>query len=587
MAVPAFRASLPWVAALSAAGCFLVAPLGEYEEPASSAGGKGGIGGIGGLAGGKTGASGEGGAAGTMEPTGGTSPAAGMPGMAGDTGDAGTPGGPTGCTSNQECIDLHENENAAPYRCTDAGKCVRLNNGVCKLVYDDEGYKAADPIYVGAFAPLPPALPETSAVLYPLRLALRELSGDAYGGLLMPNGKRRPIVLVVCDNGEDSVDQAAEHLFDEVGVSAVLATLLPGDIRRVFERYKDRNVFFLSPIGATSAVAALDDQDLVWTMLGQPKDLVPVYRDLVQNLVEPYLRNVRGIGDRPLRVVLLRGADAFGIELSSLVAKELTWNGKSVKENDDDGNYHGYTFDGTITPAEVVQEILDQAEPVDLVISTAGQDVTRAETGVIELLETQWMGYPDALRPFYVLSPFNAGDLGAVTTLIGIELEGPDLEATKRFVGVTAASAEDGSLQQAFAVNLGDNYPKSNPDTGNYYDAFYFLAYAMYGARVNDPQGTDIARGMRRLLAGERFNVGVDDISSVFKALAVDGASIELDGTLGRPAFDPETGVHVDPGAVFCIGADASVYVSPNALRYAPATGTFQGNFPCFSDFAP
>jgi len=580
MAAPVFRASLSWVLALSAAGCFLVAPLGEYEDAPGSAPGASRGGGNGGIAGSRMeSSSGEGGAAGA-EPMGGAPPAAGTSGDAGEP-----PVGPSGCASNEECVELAHGD---PSHCTDAGKCVALENGVCPLVYDDEGFKAADPIYVGAFAPLSATVPENSVVLYPLRMALREISGDAFGGILMPNGKRRPIVLVACDNGEDSVDAAAKHLFDDIGVSAVLATLLPGDLRRVFERYEDRNVFFLSPVGATSAVAALDDRDLVWTMLGQPKDLVPVYRDLVEDLVEPYLRNVRGIGDRPLKVALLRGADAFGVELSSLVAAELTWNGKSIAENTKDENYRGFTFDGTLDPADVATELLEEFVP-DLVISTAGEEVTRADSGLIDQLETQWgrLGL-DVPRPFYVLSPFNAGDLNPLIDLLGAELVGTDHDATKRFIAVTAASAEDDSLQQQFAVDLRDAFSASNPDTGNYYDALYFLTYALYGARVDDPQGTDIARGMHRLLDGMRFNVGVEHISAVFDALAMDGTSIELDGTLGPPAFDPASGVHVDPGAVLCFGTSPgtnNVYVAHNALRYERASGSFQGKFSCFNDF--
>jgi hypothetical protein len=587
MLAPRLRSFLPWLALLSAGGCFVVAPLGEYEDPPATKPAKGG-------GGGKTpaggGAGGGSGAAAGMQSTAGEGGIAGEAGNAGSVGKGGSmpTAGQTGCSTNEDCVDA--DPRGTPARCTDDGKCIALENGVCPLVFDDEGFKADDPIYVGAFAPLPPAVPESSTLLYPLRMALDELSGDLYGGLVMPNGKRRPIVLVACDNAEDSVDAAAKHLFDDVGVSAVLATLLPGDLRRVFEKYAARNVFFLSPVGATSAIASLDDQDLVWTMLGQPKDLVPVYRHLVEDLVEPYLRNVRGIGDRQLKVALLRGADAFGLELSTLVVDELTWNGESVAKNDDDGNFRGYTFDGSISAEDVMKDLLDHFHP-DLVISTAGQDVTRANSGLIALLEREWDARAAGeLRPFYVLSPFNAGDLGPVTELLSTQLSSSAFyEPGTRFVGVTAAPAEDQTLQNQFEVNLKTKFKNPNVDTGNYYDAFYFLAYALYGARVNRPQGTDIARGMRRLLAGTPFDVGVADIDAVFTELAKDDTSIELDGTLGRPAFDLDTGVHIDSGGVFCIGASesSSLYVESDKLRYVPTTGDFTGKFTCFDGFFP
>lgn len=568
-------------------GCLLVTPLDTPPGGQPSAGAPANAGRAGALV--QAGGSGGGGNGGRETQSAGQSAG----GEAGETpevqaGAAGEPSNNGGCTSNAEC--MKRSVNNLPYRCTE-GKCVALENTECPYVYDVESAKASDPIYIGAFAPLPPAQPEASSALYPLRLALGELSGDANGGLVMPNGKRRPLVMVVCNNCADgscsatSVDKATDHLVNDVGVSAVLATLLPGDLRRVFESHADDDVFFLSPVGATSTLESLDDHDLVWTMLGQPSDLAVVYRDLVSELVEPYLRNVRGIGSRPLRVVLLRGTDAFGAELSSLVLSQLVWNGKSATENGSD-NYQGFTFD-KLSPADVATSILEFIP--DLIISTAGEEVTRDDSGVISLVERQWSGpvTMGAPLPFWVLSPFNAADLGPTARLLKVETAGADPEPTKRFIGVTAAGAEDPQLQNEFALNLKDTYSNADPDTGNYYDAFYYLAYAIYAAHENDPRGAAIARGMHRLLDGPAYNVGLADIARITKALKDETSTIALQGTLGPPAFD-EQGIHVDPGAIFCLAPSGDgVTVYPNALRYDRASGGFEGTFPCFSGFVP
>jgi hypothetical protein len=575
-------------AAALLAGCVLVTPLDTPPGGQQSTGGAA-------TSAGRAGEVAEAGQGGRSGSTAGGAPAGdgAAAGAAGEmpedvAGAGGEPGGGDRCSSNADCIARSANH--APYRCTSEGKCVALTSSSCSLVYDVEAAKADDPIYVGAFAPLPPTQPEASSALYPLRLAQGELSGDANGGLVMPNGKRRPLVLVVCNNCADgscsasSVDRAADHLIDEVGVSAVLATLLPGDLRRVFENHAQDDVFFLSPVGATSTLTSLDDHDLVWTMLGQPSDLSVVYRDVVSGLVEPYLRNVRGIGSRPLRLALLRGTDAFGAELSSLVLSELVWNGKSASKNGSD--YRGFTFDA-LSPAEVATALIDFVP--DVVVSTAGEEVTRAETGVVSLVERQWTGLVagDASLPFWVLSPFNAGDLAAITHLLDTEMTGADDEPTKRFIGITAASAADRQLQNDYALNLRDAYPSADPDTGNFYDAFYYLAYAIYAAHENDPRGAAIARGMHRLLSGPSFDVGLADIADVTNALKDDSTTIELVGTLGPPAFD-QHGIHVDPGSIYCFATSgAGVTVYPDALRYDRASGSFAGNFPCFNGFAP
>jgi len=573
---------------LAVVGCMVVSPLGEFD-PGPSKGSGGGA--DGGSAGADGGADGGGGGTLAAESSGGAS--------TNDTNaSSGGSAGADGCRSNAQCTD---DANGQPRRCTASGECVALNSGECPRVYNDAGVRADHPIYIGAFAPLVLADPDQSSLLYPFRLALEELSGDAHGGLLLPDGKggqeRRPLVMIACDNGAGSIDDAAQHLLENVGVSGILATLLPGDLRRVFEDYRDHDVFFLSPVGANDTLARLPDDDRVWTMLGQPKDLVPVYRDLVSDLVEPYLREVRGIGDRPLKVVALRGSDAFGLELSNLTEDALIWNDKPTNENDADGNYRAYTLDSETDLVEVVDELLDFVP--DLLISTAGSEVTRAETGLIIQLEAQWAGFagppnePAPPRPFYVLSPINAGASGDVMQVINSAREGGfDVDAAQRFIGVTAAGAENRDLQNDYALDLNAAFPKGslNTDTGNYYDAFYYLSYAIYAAHERDPRGEAIARGMRRLLSGEPHQVGFLQIPGVLDALEGEDSSIELIGTLGPPTFDLEHGVRIDPGGIYCFQDSASVtdtVFHPDALRYERASGSFSGSFPCFDAFFP
>lgn len=568
-------AVLVLVPVLSIVSCLVVTPLDEYEADSST--------GAGGSGGGAGNSSSPGGSGGSSEGGSGGSQSDGQGGSAG----VGTIGNQA-CTSNAECIDL---AGGAPSRCSD-GDCIALKTGECPLVYPEEVSRHENPIYVGAFATLPKDQPHLSSALFAFRLALGEISGDSYGGLLLPDGEgdteRRPLILVACDNSEDSVDLAAEHLINEVGTSAILATLLPGDLRRLFETYKDSGAFWLSPVGATEAVASLEDNGLVWTMLGQPKNLVPVYRDLVQDLVEPYVRDIRGAGEKPLKLVLLGDKDAFSQELNDLVSDELRWNDQSTSENLAAETFRGYSIDGNSDLVSIATEIIDFRP--DIVVSTAGHLVTRTATGLIPKIETLWEGKTTAPRPFYVLSPFNGGDLDGIITIFEEWRDNPvEDHPERRLIGVAAAGSQDTSLQQDFALNLTNAFPAEAPNvnTGNYYDAFYFLAYAIYAAHEQNPTGADIASGMRRLLEGERFKVGLDDIAEITDELADTSTTIQLDGTVGLPNFDSD-GIRIDPGAVYCLDASAAGFIqTSNALRYDPNTASFAGDFPCFPDFAP
>jgi hypothetical protein len=232
-------------------------------------------------------------------------------------------------------------------------------------------------------------------------------------------------------------------------------------------------------------------------------------------------------------------------------------------------------------------------------VSTAGTPFTQS-AGVLENAEINWEVPTDPnageqRRPFYVLSPTNAGELSDVTPFIQnlIDLR-TDPTANRRFVGVSSALF-DKNVQNAFANRLSRQFKNPYVDVGNYYDAFYFLAYAMYGAGTSTPlTGHTIAAAMPRLLRGTAFDVGPDDINGVFAALDARGATLELDGTLGPPDFDPTTGSRIDDGSVFCFDANqGTLSLRTNALRYhrdsgeltATASGT-QSPF-CFPGFFP
>jgi hypothetical protein len=547
----------------SATGCLVVTPLGDLPKA------EGGT---------ASGGSNHGGA-----PSAGTAPAGGTEdaGQAGEAPNGGAPN-PDECRSNADCVRLAADE---PARCRPSDHtCAPLKNDACPLAFGDAA--AENAVYFGAFATLNRVAPEDNSIVWAHRLALDELSGDNIGGLPDgPKGAGRPLVMVVCDNADDTVEPGVKHLAEDLEVPAMIATLKPGDLRRAFESYPD--VFYLSPVSVTAPVVAKEDDGHIWNLLGQPSDFAPTYVELLK-LSEAHLRTVRGIeAGTPIKVALVTTKDAFDAELADSLEPVLRFNGKSVAANGDD--FAGFTIgdkpDFTALAAEI------SAFKPDIVVSAASE-LFLMTGGLQQTLEEDWeLNTVDdhKARPFYILSPYNAGNLSGLTARISQTLErAPTVADQERYVGVSVAAAADKTLQNAYAVRLGRQFKSAIKDTAHYYDAVYYLAYAMYGA--NQPAGltgSGIADGMQRLLKGPTLDIGPGTITETFKALAPQGATLHVASTLGPPDFDAATGVRPVDGSVFCFTRQKNTAGALiDVLRYDRETHALTGkDFPCISGF--
>lgn len=553
--------ALSWalLAASAVGGCLLVTPLDDLPTAHGSTGG--------------------GGMPGQILPLAGES-------SGGVDGVGGTPDS-NQCDSNADCA---ERGAGAPYRCRMSDHtCTPLLNEACPLAYDEKN--AADPqaIFVGAFATLSSIRPGDNSIIWAHRLALDELNGDSIGGIPGgPGGVRRPLVMVVCNNADQFVQQGVQHLVEDLEVPAILATLRSGDLREQYEKYAARDVFYLSPVAVSSVVATEDDGGRIWNMLGQPSDFAPTYKALLER-AEAYVRAERNLdADTPIRVALIGSNDALDSELANAVTPGLRINGKPASSDTE----HFMRFDIPDEP-----NFADAAAKVgtfhpDIVISAAGERFS-VKGGLQDQLEADWVSYFDVLdppRPFYILSPYNAGNLAPIEDRIEnwLETHTAEEDDQRRYVGVSIASAPDSSLQNTYAVRLASAFgADAISDTANYYDSVYYLAYAMFAA--NQPgglTGSGIAAGMQRLLSGERFDVGPSTANSAFAALAKNGATIQVQSTLGPPGFDPVSGVRAVEGSVFCFSRSKNnVSMVPDQLRYDDVKHELVGDFSCVPGF--
>jgi ABC-type branched-subunit amino acid transport system substrate-binding protein len=566
--MPAKHRELRFVLSLSvalggAAGCLVVYPL--EDLPAASGKSAGGE------------------AAGGTSPTGGV-PAGGAPG--GEAGD-GTIAGSSGnsgeqCQTNAECVRQNED---VPYRCRPSDHtCVTLLSDTCVLAYGD--FKDPNAVYFGAFASFNPTAPADSNIVWAHLLALDEL-GKAGGLPGEAAGTHRPLVMIVCDNADDFVKPGLSHLAEHVQVPAIIATLKPDDLQRGFSTYRTHHdIFYLSPVSVTNTVATAPDDNLVWSMLGQPSDMAPTYVELLKLQEKRLRKDPKWGAEDKLKVVLVTTKTGFDAELADAVTPLLRFNGTSVEGNST--NYFPVTLDPNDSDLEATAQNIANFGP-DVVISAASE-LLSMENGLLETVENIWkLHQSDKSPPFYILSPYNAGDLGRITELMNGYIEfAVEADPQLRFVGVSIADPRDNTLQQAYAGRLRKLFSEAYVDTVNYYDATYFLAYAMYAAGPAELSGASIAQGMRRLLSGEKYNIGPGTIKATFSALANADASVHLASTLGPPGFDPETGVRPVEGGVLCFEkVGAKVQRRTDVLRYDVGEAALLGTFPCFSGFYP
>lgn len=528
--------------------------------------------------------SGDGGSA-DPDPTGASGSGTGGMGEAGQSGEP--PLGDGKCRTNADCT---KGSAGAPYRCRPSDHtCQALKTGECPVAEGD----AANPnaIFYGSFANLNATAPKDNAIVQAQLLALGDFSGDNLGGLKgAPGQPRRPLVLVVCNNSDSAVEEGLRHLVEDLEVPAVLATLKPGDLRRGFETYGAHDVFYLSPITVTKTVVTQNDHGLIWNLLGQPADFGPAYLKLLEHM-EGYVRSAQSIATgEPIRVALVTTEDAFDSELEDLVAPQLTFNGKPTSVNGKDGNYFGIEVPSQDADVmDLAYQIVDFRPHI--VVSMAGGVMTMPQ-GLVQYIEDLWEVPGDGQPlPYYLLSPYNSGDLGYVYTRIKENWE-TSLEerAQDRFVGIAIASAADSSLQNDYAVRLGNKFGDVYSDTANYYDAFYFLAYATYAAGTDEPlSGSGIARGMKRLLSGPSFDPVPTAISDVFAALDEPEATIRLESTLGPPGFDEVTGSRPIDASLLCFSRNgAQVTLERDVRRFDRADNRFEGGGAfCSSDLVP
>jgi hypothetical protein len=494
-----------------------------------------------------------------------------------------------GCGSNAQCIDENSTESVCVKEQPTSlrGQCVNLKTPECPQLlplepqsYASDVLRNSNPVVLGAFTNV-----TISPFLLNFDLAMTEVHEKNDG--LATSGGTRPLLMLACngnrasdvENFDQSLDTAMDHLLD-LKVPGIASGLGATDLKRVFEtKGFPANVFFMSAQEADSAFPR-QNNGLLWELLPGGTSLARSYRPIIDRT----LAFLQGSGalTGTARVAQVNTPDIRAMsDLANGLLDDTTglfFNGMTAVENVVAGNFLQRT-----TPSSSQDNTADLSAQVDallefkphVIISLGSREfLTRILPQVEQLWDTR---VPDQPRPFYVLSPYQYGDRGALNTMLS-----SNLAVRTRMLGVNAPAAEDVSVYNDYFARFTRYELPNAGGYENFYDAAYYLLYAAAAARpLSD--GLSMATGMGRLLSGMPFEVGPNDMTDAFQLLTTNPAStIQLIGAMGPPNFNTYGG-RDDAGAVWCVAANNTVM--PDVLKYNDADGTMQGTFPCFPNY--
>lgn len=413
-------------------------------------------------------------------------------------------------------------------------------------------------------------------------LALTELTQKM---TTLPSGRR--VVMIGCKalfESNAELDVMMTHLADVVKVPGIAATMLAEDLQRAWnEKGSAANMFFMSPLESDPTLATLQDRGLIWHVGPKFNIIARVYAPLLTRT----LAHLAVTGTVKVATVVTTDSRLLSTMVTTIEATPqqygLSFNDKAVAENRTDGNYLGIGISSNFEDT-IASQVADLVEFEPTVIISAAD--TRFLQEVIPAIENAWpeSGSP---KPFYLLSPGNYNDDTALQALVE-----SNSSLASRMAGVNPAAAADSTAYERYIGRWDIAFPDYRDVRGmeNFYDAAYYLIYAAVGAGQNLTNGTNLVTGMNRLLSGAGpYQVGPDDMPTAMATLAAVGsATIQLNGTLGPPDFNPADGTRESPGSVWCFDPSTGT-CQADVLRYVPdadpTRATLSGTLPCIPGF--
>jgi hypothetical protein len=478
------------------------------------------------------------------------------------------------CSTNLECISRGGSE---AYICKHGetplqNKCVGLLSPECPKLLADPGDVANDDALIVGSVWMPSWSPILKGGEDGLELARQDFQ-RAQGGIPpLPGKKARPIVVVACDipiGRQDTHSKATDHLIDDVGVPMMFGPLTSPWIAYALNRAVPKGIAVMSP-DATPKNFSAGYADGLFFSNGVPPGTV-LGGSLLPAEQEKLLRAAGKTGD--IKVALMTTGLASDFEIGSGFYKNVTFNGKSAKDNGD--NYLEADF-GDLSSVSTPEQSVDFARAVGAIqtfkpdiIACFASGCDKAAAAVEKTLHPYWV-FSSIMANNAVAELFDAQP-GGVTRVLGTRPGRPANDErvaifNNRFGGIFKDISEPGLASQT-------------------YDLFYFMAYAASSLGTAPITGKAIGDAIlnRFVVGGKAASTRPDLIVSSVQALA-SGNNLEMDGTQTTGIFNPQGALKVLNLTAWCFTADKTKprRLLDSGLYFQSDLPGVQGKLTCF-----
>jgi branched-chain amino acid transport system substrate-binding protein len=473
------------------------------------------------------------------------------------------------CVSNAKCTDEATAaegsvDPVAAVCVKSSGRCVELLSDDCDAITGD--YTSDDAVIIGSLFSTKGAQAATNIQRQQsAQLAVTQIND--VGGLPSSSGAPRKLVLVSCDESTDLM-RAGDHLVSELKVPAIVGPNTSQDTLDLSGAVSvPGGTVVMSPTAVASSVGSLLDDDLTWLMVPTDVQRAPLMIGQI-NALETQLQAARATTTVKLGVVFRNDALGIGTRTS---LNGLVLNGKPLSDAVNLGNHvhiNGYEF-GAANQDAIINEYVAFLPDIIVLAGTA-----EAITKVMVPLEAAWPA--GAPRPYYVLI-----DSVKVPELITAATGNDELRTRVRGTGITPAPTS-AAVYDAFKVDYQIAYPGSSiiSGMGPAYDATYAIAFALVAQNEQEPSGSAVKAGLRRLGDGDTsIDIGATRVLSAFQKLA-NGDSIKVRGTFSSLAWTNDGTVLGGTLEMWCIAAPGGkpAYQS-SGLNFDIMSGTTTGQF--------
>ncbi|MBK6693478.1 MAG: hypothetical protein IPG50_14910 [Myxococcales bacterium] len=455
------------------------------------------------------------------------------------------------------------------------GRCVEVFSPECQTLTN--GTEDVDPkeilkservVIVGALFKDDGARDVTEQRLRSVRVALSDI--EKAGGIPAGAAPARSLAALVCDAADEPLLRSAKHLAERLKVPAIIGPAGSGRVIKVATEVTVRQgTLLIAPTATSALITSLDDRGLVWRTA--PTDLLQAVPLRVQiPALEASLR-ARFPSIAQVKLAVVAKDDAYGTALAGLLVPSggqdaPLLNGKPL--NPAAPYFRSIVYPAVEGPRDEDRKALSDFAP-HIVILLGTTETVKAVVGPLEQAGATASWNPGIL-PEYVFTDGARGDdlLSAIRTT-------PSLQ--KRVRGTVPAYR--GSVYDAFVsayrgafIDVPTAY-----GTAGAFDATYLVALSLAAEGPPNPTGELLAKGLGKLVAGERVEARLTELGKGFGALRA-GQSINFVGASGELDFDLATGDVVTDIDVWCVSNLA--YASSGQV-FVGATKTVEGPFAC------